>query len=90
MGYYWLDDDTFDNVKFHIEALADVEVLDRMQDSERKFVDQMIVSLENYDRNLKCSPKQQEWLRGLYNKYINNAKEEVESTDSRFRRWSKD
>lgn len=90
MAYYWLDEETYDAVKFHITELADPSVLDRLEDKEGEFMRQFIQNLEKYDRNLKCSPKQQNWLKSLYTKYVIKADEELESTDKRFERWSKE
>lgn len=90
MAYYWLDQETYETIKFHITELSDPARLDRMDDSEGKFVKQFIENLEKFDRNLKCSPKQQNWLRTLFDKYVNKEDEELESTDRRFKRWSGD
>lgn len=87
MGYYQLDQETFETVKFHLDALES-EHIDRMNDVEGKFVLQMQSALEKYDRNLSCSLKQKNWLRQIYSKYVENEDEEIESTDKRFNRWS--
>lgn len=88
MGYYALDTETFELIKFHLDAIES-EHIDRMRDNERGFVIQMQAALERYDRNLSCSLKQKDWLRQIYSKYVENEEEEIESTDKRFERWSR-
>jgi hypothetical protein len=95
MGYYSLDEDTFDAIKLHIEQLNTDEAMEQMTDDEERFVRQMAGRLEQYDRNIICSPKQQKWLGDLFKKYGKDGyrrseddEDGIEATDTRFKRWS--
>jgi hypothetical protein len=57
---------------WHLKMLLDGldDVINKLQPNQKKFVEETNVKYVEFEQNTRLSPKQLNWLEGLYKQYV--------------------